>query len=1018
MKKRRATVMVSSTARDLPDYRQQVMDACLRADMFPKMMEQLPALDADAIEASLAMVDEADVYVGLFAHRYGYVPEGHDISVTHMEHERAVERGIPRLIFVIDDDVPVKPKDIDMGDAAEKLKALKTKLLNQRVVNFFKTPEDLRGLAVHALTEIKKQLDKDEQSESDANDDGDPDRSLRNIFHHVSTIPTKDQPYIAHPYTLLQVRGLVGRKRELEILTDWITKPSYRDTTIFNIVAIGSMGKSALTWTWFNNIAPQEKKWAGRVWWSFYESDASFENFVTRTLAYVTGRPLEEFKNILHTEQQSALLNHLNQAPYLLVLDGLERILIAYAKMNAAYLQDDDVMDEETANFVADIQGLPQSAGQSFVGKHKLRKTADVRAGQFLRKLAQLRQTRVLVSTRLYPADIQSPTGQLYPRCSALFLKGLSDQDALDLWRAYGAKGSRETMLPIFNTFDKHPLLIQLLAYEVANFRDAPGDFDAWRKVNADFDPFNLPIVQVQSEVLSHALKGLSEAELRTLHVIAGFRMPASMETVKALLIRTEKNDDENDQKPFSQLSELDRALSILEDRGLLGWDRQANRYDLHPIVRGVVWNRLDDASKRDIYGSLQSHFEAMPMLEDYLKVESVEDLSPAIELYNILIGQGRYEEAFEIFRDRLDDATLYRLSASRLRVEMLEPLFPEGLDKVPRLSRANDQAYILNSLAQGHLFGGQPSAALKSFELAINIFRREDDQNGLAIVSCNQSSALRVSGNLYKAELAARHALIIGRRREDSFQESVSLYLLGLTLAIRGIYNEGMMALQRALGIWIYQKHHQLEGLVNAYLAKQALWQGKPTVAKKFADRAWDLARVERLERDFIRAARLQGTAALQLENWGTAKEKLQFALTRARGVQLIEEELPILVALAALCRQQQNPEQARERLDEVWELAERGPYPTFHADALNVLAQLEQDAGNTETAIEAATEAYKKAWCDGSPFTYDYGLRNAKKLLETLGAPELYMPPFDQSKFEPMPEVEINPDDEYGGE
>ncbi len=42
-------VMISSTARDLPDYREQVKEACLRADMFPKMMEQMPALDADAI---------------------------------------------------------------------------------------------------------------------------------------------------------------------------------------------------------------------------------------------------------------------------------------------------------------------------------------------------------------------------------------------------------------------------------------------------------------------------------------------------------------------------------------------------------------------------------------------------------------------------------------------------------------------------------------------------------------------------------------------------------------------------------------------------------------------------------------------------------------------------------------------------------------------------------------------------------------------------------------------------------
>ena len=76
----RKTVMISSTARDLPKHRQAVMDACLRQGMFPLMMEHLPASDADAIEVSLKIVEEADIYLGIFGHRYGYVPEGYDID--------------------------------------------------------------------------------------------------------------------------------------------------------------------------------------------------------------------------------------------------------------------------------------------------------------------------------------------------------------------------------------------------------------------------------------------------------------------------------------------------------------------------------------------------------------------------------------------------------------------------------------------------------------------------------------------------------------------------------------------------------------------------------------------------------------------------------------------------------------------------------------------------------------------------------------------------------------------------
>ena len=59
--KERPTVIISSTARDLPEHRKEVMDACLRQGMFPDMMEQLPASDADAIQVSLALVDVADI---------------------------------------------------------------------------------------------------------------------------------------------------------------------------------------------------------------------------------------------------------------------------------------------------------------------------------------------------------------------------------------------------------------------------------------------------------------------------------------------------------------------------------------------------------------------------------------------------------------------------------------------------------------------------------------------------------------------------------------------------------------------------------------------------------------------------------------------------------------------------------------------------------------------------------------------------------------------------------------------
>ncbi len=398
------------------------------------------------------------------------------------------------------------------------------------------------------------------------------------------------------------------------------------------------MGKSALTWKWFNDIAPQEMKpLAGRMWWSFYESDATFENFVTRALAYVTRQPLDEVQQIPAPERETQLLAALDREPFLIVLDGLERMLIAYARMDAAHLSDDDY-DRQTANVVANAIGLPASAAQSFTGEHRLRKTADPRAGSFLRKLANVRASRILVSTRLYPADLQMMTGEPLGSCAAIFLPGLADDDALELWRAFGATGARDSLLPLFQRAENHPLLIQALASEVARYRPAPGDFDAWLRAHPDFDPFSLPLVQVKSHVLEFALRGLDDKAQQVLRTIAAFRMPARYDTLAALLI--------GEGKPCADERELDEVLTELEDRGLVGWDKRANRYDLHPLVRGVVWGGLGDDARRGVYTSLHAHFEAVPMIDDYLKVNSLEDLTPAIELYNTLIGLERYDDA------------------------------------------------------------------------------------------------------------------------------------------------------------------------------------------------------------------------------------------------------------------------------------------------------------------------------------------------------------------------------------
>jgi hypothetical protein len=228
--------MISSTSLDLPEHRQQAIDACLRQSVFPIAMEHLPAREADAIRVSLEMVDKADIYIGIFAWRYGYIPEGHDISVTEMEFDRAVERGIPILVFTIHKDHALTIEMVEADkDAQEKLRQLKERACSGRGRLEFKSPAELRSHIIQSLAALLPTLDTAEESKAKTFN-----------FHPPNLIPTAPAPYIAHPYSLLQTKDVIGRRDELEQLTDWVTHNERvpNSVRLFNIIAIGGWARA------------------------------------------------------------------------------------------------------------------------------------------------------------------------------------------------------------------------------------------------------------------------------------------------------------------------------------------------------------------------------------------------------------------------------------------------------------------------------------------------------------------------------------------------------------------------------------------------------------------------------------------------------------------------------------------------------------------------------------------------------------------------------------------------------
>jgi hypothetical protein len=130
-----AKVFISSTFLDNTLRRKVVEDVVIRAEMVPIGMERFTASPRPAVSECMRLVAECDIYVGILAHRYGWIPDGYDRSITELEYDAARRAGKPCYVFVVDESVPVSLRDeLDQGDdrwvKQAKLQAFKQKCAN------------------------------------------------------------------------------------------------------------------------------------------------------------------------------------------------------------------------------------------------------------------------------------------------------------------------------------------------------------------------------------------------------------------------------------------------------------------------------------------------------------------------------------------------------------------------------------------------------------------------------------------------------------------------------------------------------------------------------------------------------------------------------------------------------------------------------------------------------------------------------------------------------------------------
>jgi hypothetical protein len=150
-----AKVYISSTYLDLKDHREKLERSLRRLGHEVVSADGNVPGDEVSTEKLLRAIVQCDLYIGIFAWRYGWVPPNNNperLSITEIAYQEARKNQKPCLIFLLSEDAPWPLKFIDRDRSS--IERLRHILQSQQSVEFFRTTDDLATTATFALSKL------------------------------------------------------------------------------------------------------------------------------------------------------------------------------------------------------------------------------------------------------------------------------------------------------------------------------------------------------------------------------------------------------------------------------------------------------------------------------------------------------------------------------------------------------------------------------------------------------------------------------------------------------------------------------------------------------------------------------------------------------------------------------------------------------------------------------------------------------------------------------------------------
>jgi tetratricopeptide (TPR) repeat protein len=914
--------------------------------------------------------------------------------------------------LILEDDIEPDPvKKEKLKAFTERAKQISSDSKVHRIYAVFDNLNDFKEKVAAPVSDIRRHLE--QQASPKPVSEIDTAKSKEAL---VDPIPSPPTLYAEPPY--IGSHKFVGRQSQLDDLNDWAQPANPHVILLFD--AIGGSGKSMLTWQWTNKYAGNVRKdWAGIFWYSFYERGAVMVDFCRHALAYMTGHPLETFKKQKTTELKALIIHYLKSKPWLFILDGLERVLVAYNRIDAAEIPDED-LNTPTDKIV---NRDPCSC---------IRYEDD----DLLRLFASASPSKMLISSRLVPHVLFNDANQPIPNVQRIVLPGLRPADAEALFlgcEVFGDSGSIQNYLA--TNCDCHPLTVGVLAGLINNYLPDKGNFDKWLldpTEGASLNLADLDLVQKRNHILKAGLKALDDKSRQLLSTLAllseavdyktlaafnphlppepdavskpdieDFKpRPNSSDSMKTRLQaeydlqlknwRQYTEDFDKWQKSSAYITapkELAKTIKNLEIRGLLQYDHNTKRYDLHPVVRGVALGSLESSEKQK-YGRQVVDYFSSQSHHPYEQAETMEDVSIGLNLIKTLLKLGEYQQAYDAYAGGLHIALAFNLEANSEALSVLKPFLPNGWDNFPIGLTGMDAIQLMNLAGILLINVNQYEEATMLYSMSIKAGIEFSDLDLIFSLLNNIEVALSrlemLSAENKVLNLMESFAVISG--------EDIFLFIVRLR---RFFFLGELGKCAEAMKIWElldpmgrdWKRNDYRPGHVEFLYARQAFHQGKMTET--------DLSNAEKLanqgkNRLAIRGLHsLRGMWLFEQESYSAAMESFNNSVQMDRAIGNPDLTSEVWLTLTKLhLNELSDPIAEAERLS-----AARHP-------ANKLLAELWFAIGDTDKAKKYAIAAFNKAVGSGEPYVFRCELNKSIDLLNRLGVTIPEIPQHDPAK------------------